>query len=45
MQFAKWQIRIKKHGLGHTISWNYNVQVGHARSNIVAFLTEPDEIP
>ena len=24
MKFAKWQIKIKKHDLGHTVSWKYN---------------------
>ena len=26
MEFEKWQIKIEKHGLGHTIPWKYNVQ-------------------
>ena len=25
MEFAKWQIKIKKRGLGHPIPWQYNV--------------------
>ena len=26
MEFERWQIKIKKHGLGHTIPWKYIVQ-------------------
>ena len=28
MKFAKLQIKVKKHGLEHTIPWKYKVQGG-----------------
>ena len=41
MELAKWQIKIKKHGLGGTLYLEITMyRLGHARSNIVAFLTE-----
>ena len=28
MEFAKWQIKIKEHDLGHTVPWKKNVHGG-----------------
>ena len=43
MEFAKLQIEIKKHNLGHIIPKRIQCRVGHATSNIVAFFMEHEK--
>ena len=44
MEFAKWQIKVKKHDLGRTISWKYNVSCGLSKKQYRCFLYGEREI-